>query len=131
MTGALYGQLLRGMGRPGQLSQRDAGRGHRRFPGIGRALAEQLVAGGAHVAIGDVDLDLAKRTAEEIGHGTVALPLDVRDTASFAAFLDDATARLDGLDVLVNNAGIMPIGPFLSEDDSVTDRAVDVDLRGC
>ena len=127
MTGALSHHYCRGMG--GSVSgMRVAVTGGAQ--GIGRALAEQLVTAGAHVAIGDVDVDLAERTAGEIGHGTVALPLDVRDTASFTAFLDDATARLDGLDVLVNNAGIMPIGPFLSEDDSVTDRAVDVDLRG-
>jgi len=98
--------------------------------GIGRALAERLVEGGARVALGDLDAELAARTAKEIGGDTVALPLDVGDRLSFAAFLDDADEQLGGLDVLVNNAGIMPIGPFLDEDDAVTDRVVDVDLRG-
>ena len=37
---------------------------------------------------------------------------------------------MGGLDVLVNNAGIMPIGPFLEEPDRLTDRTVDVDVRG-
>jgi NAD(P)-dependent dehydrogenase (short-subunit alcohol dehydrogenase family) len=98
--------------------------------GIGRALAEHLVAGGASVVVGDVDLGLAEKTAGAIGHGTVALELDVSDRTRFATFLDDAAERLGGLDVLVNNAGIMPLGPFLDEDDAVTDRIVDVDLRG-
>ena len=98
--------------------------------GIGRALAERLVSGGAQVALGDVDVERAQRTAAEIGHGTIAVELDVSDRASFDKFLDEATDRLGGLDVLVNNAGIMPIGPYLDESDAVTDRTVDVDLRG-
>jgi len=98
--------------------------------GIGRAIAERLVADGARVVIGDVQKDRAEQTAEEIGAGTVALPLDVVDAADFARFLDEAESTLGGLDVLVNNAGIMPIGPFLDESDHVTDRTIDIDLRG-
>jgi short-subunit dehydrogenase len=98
--------------------------------GIGRSIAEELVARGARVAIGDVDADLARRTALEVGGGTTAHPLDVTDPASFERFLDEATAVHDGLDVLVNNAGIMPIGPFLDEDVELTRRTVEIDLVG-
>lgn len=96
--------------------------------GIGRCIAEQLVAGGAAVVIGDVQKDVAERTAEEVG--CTALPLDVTDEAAFAGFLDQSAAVLGGLDALVNNAGIMPIGPFLDEDDRTTQRCVEIDLLG-
>jgi NAD(P)-dependent dehydrogenase (short-subunit alcohol dehydrogenase family) len=96
--------------------------------GIGRAIAEALVARGAQVVIGDVQKDLAETTAEQLG--VHALPLDVTDVGGFEAFLDQSARLLGGLDVLVNNAGIMPIGPFLEEPDQLTDRTVDVDVRG-
>jgi short-subunit dehydrogenase len=96
--------------------------------GIGRSIAEHLLAEGALVAIGDVQKDLAERTAE--ARGCTALPLDVTDDLGFAAFLDQAGAALGGLDALVNNAGIMPIGPFLDEDDRTTRRCVEIDLLG-
>ncbi len=51
--------------------------------GIGKATATALVRKGCRVAIGDLDLELAERTAGELGGGTVALPLDVTDRASF------------------------------------------------
>ena len=89
--------------------------------GIGRATAAALIVEGAHVALGDVDAALAARTAEELGAGTIALPLDVTDRDSFEAFLTEAEQRLGPLDVLVNNAGIMPIGPLLDESDETTD----------
>jgi NAD(P)-dependent dehydrogenase (short-subunit alcohol dehydrogenase family) len=96
--------------------------------GIGRSIAERLVGHGARVVIGDVQKDLAERTAEEVG--CTALPLDVTDDVAFAGFLDQAAAALGGLDALVNNAGIMPIGPFLDEDDRTTRRTVEIDLLG-
>ncbi|GAA1911414.1 SDR family oxidoreductase [Nocardioides marmoribigeumensis] len=96
--------------------------------GIGRSIAERLVAEGALVVIGDVQKDLADRTAEALG--CTALALDVTDGVEFEGFLDQAGAALGGLDVLVNNAGIMPIGPFLEEDDRTTTRCVEIDLLG-
>jgi NAD(P)-dependent dehydrogenase (short-subunit alcohol dehydrogenase family) len=98
--------------------------------GIGRATAAALIAQGARVAIGDVDAPLADSTAGELGAGTVGLPLDVTRRASFAAFLDQVEARLGPLDVLINNAGIMPIGPFLEETDATAARLVDINLHG-
>jgi NAD(P)-dependent dehydrogenase (short-subunit alcohol dehydrogenase family) len=96
--------------------------------GIGRATAEAFLAAGAHVAIGDVEL--ARETAAELGERVVGLPLDVTDRGSFRAFLDAAEDAFGPLDVLVNNAGIMPSGPFLDEDDAMTDRVLDINLRG-
>lgn len=79
--------------------------------GIGRATANALVAKAARVAIGDLDLDLAQVTATDLGRDVIATHLDVTDRTSFAAFLDETEDQLGPLDVLINNAGIMPIGP--------------------
>ena len=98
--------------------------------GIGRATAAALLAHGARVAIGDIEADLAERTAAELGGGALGLSLDVTDRASFAAFLDQVEARLGPLEVLINNAGIMPIGPFVHETDACADRMIDINLRG-
>jgi NADP-dependent 3-hydroxy acid dehydrogenase YdfG len=98
--------------------------------GIGRATAAALIAQGAQIAIGDIDASLAERTAQELGAGTVGLPLDVTNRASFEAFLDEVESRLGPLDVLINNAGIMPIGPFTEESDATAVRMVGINLHG-
>jgi NAD(P)-dependent dehydrogenase (short-subunit alcohol dehydrogenase family) len=98
--------------------------------GIGRATAAALIAKGARVAIGDIDAALAERTASELGSGTVGLALDVTDKASFESFLDQVESRIGPLDVLVNNAGIMPVGPFVDESDAATGKLVEVNIMG-
>jgi NADP-dependent 3-hydroxy acid dehydrogenase YdfG len=98
--------------------------------GIGRATAAALVRTGAKVAIGDVDAELAERTAAELGGGTIALALDVTDRESFERFLDETEQRLGPLDVLVNNAGIMQLGRFAEESDAVAARQIDINLHG-
>lgn len=100
--------------------------------GIGLATAKAVLAEGAKVALGDLDTELAEKQAVELGGdpAVVGLPLDVSDPASFAAFLDDVEARLGRLDVLVNNAGIMPTGPFVDESPTMSRRMIDVNVYG-
>jgi NAD(P)-dependent dehydrogenase (short-subunit alcohol dehydrogenase family) len=98
--------------------------------GIGRATAQALIAQGARVAIGDIDAPLAQRTAQELGADTLGLALDVTDRASFDAFLTEVESRLGPLDVLINNAGIMPIGPFVSETDVTAECIIDINVHG-
>jgi NADP-dependent 3-hydroxy acid dehydrogenase YdfG len=98
--------------------------------GIGKATAQALVRKGAKVAIGDLDKTVAEQTAEQIGGGTLALELDVTDRDSFEGFLDQVEERLGSLDVLVNNAGIMPIGPFVEESDRTAHMMVDINVHG-
>lgn len=97
--------------------------------GIGRAIAARLAADGAAMAIGDIDDAAAKQTGREL-----ALPfagaLDVADPGSFRAFVDGVEASLGGIDVLVNNAGIMPVGRFVEEKDAITRWILDVNLYG-
>jgi NADP-dependent 3-hydroxy acid dehydrogenase YdfG len=98
--------------------------------GIGRATAAALIAQGAKVAIGDIEASLAEQTAGELGGGTIGLPLDVTERESFEAFVDQVEDRLGPLDVLINNAGIMPIGPFVEESDATARTLVDINLHG-
>jgi NAD(P)-dependent dehydrogenase (short-subunit alcohol dehydrogenase family) len=98
--------------------------------GIGRATASALIAQGARVAIGDIDAALAVETAGQLGAGTLGLPLDVTDPESFETFLTTVERDLGPLDVLVNNAGIMPVGPFVAETPATAARLVDINLHG-
>ena len=98
--------------------------------GIGKATATALVRKGCRVAIGDLDLPLAEQTAAELGGGTIAVTLDVTDRDSFRSFLDETEKQLGPLDVLVNNAGIMPVTPFVEESEESIRRQVDINLLG-
>ena len=98
--------------------------------GIGRATALALLRQGMRVAIGDVDLAAAQQTSSELGASTVALAVDVADHASFSEFLKQVEELLAPIDVLINNAGIMPIGPFLQEDDATARRILDINVHG-
>jgi NAD(P)-dependent dehydrogenase (short-subunit alcohol dehydrogenase family) len=94
--------------------------------GIGAATAQALAARGARVVIGDLDEDLARRTAKELG--AVAMQLDVTDHLGYSAFLDEVEHEVGPIDVLVNNAGIMPLGPLDEETDATTARQLAINL---
>lgn len=97
--------------------------------GIGYQTAKELIRRGHRVAIGDVDEAGAKEAAAELGVKVVTR-LDVTDPDSFRAFLDLVEADLGPLDVLINNAGIMPTGHAHEEDDAVTRRQVEINILG-
>jgi NAD(P)-dependent dehydrogenase (short-subunit alcohol dehydrogenase family) len=97
--------------------------------GIGKALALALTSEGCRVAIGDVDSVAAAAAAGELGNGTVGLHVDVTDRPGFTAFLDEVEHRLGPIDVLVNNAGIMPVGPLDEEDDATAVRMLEINLH--
>ncbi|WP_328841208.1 SDR family oxidoreductase [Streptomyces europaeiscabiei] len=102
--------------------------------GIGRAVAARLAAAGAAVAIGDLDAELARETAGAIGARPggrlLGLSLDVTDTLSFDDFLRTVETRLGPIDVLINNAGIMWVGPFEEEPEEAALRQFDVNVHG-
>lgn len=106
--------------------------------GIGLAIATALLARGARVVIGDRDNAALQKTAAGLStHGPVfGHLLDVTDRESFSAFLDNARADGAGhIDVLINNAGVMPIGPFLDQPPQAIRSAIEVNfcgvLNGC
>jgi NAD(P)-dependent dehydrogenase (short-subunit alcohol dehydrogenase family) len=98
--------------------------------GIGKATATALVGKGCRVAIGDLDLQLAEQTAAGLGGGTIALALDVTDRASFESFLSETERQLGPLDAVINNAGIMPVTPFVEEGEDSVRRQVEINLVG-
>lgn len=98
--------------------------------GIGKATARALIARGAKVAIGDVDIALATQTAQELGGGTIALPLDVTDRTSVDAFVEQTEEQLGPIDVFINNAGIMPTTWFLEEDEASIHRQFSINVMG-
>lgn len=101
--------------------------------GIGYATAQALLARGARVVIGDRDVAVLETAVTALGrYGQVTgYPLDVTDRESFETFLDKA--RTDGaghIDVLINNAGVMPIGPFLEESEQSIRSSIEVNFYG-
>ncbi|MFF2087157.1 SDR family oxidoreductase [Nocardia sp. NPDC058176] len=99
--------------------------------GIGLATARDFIAAGAHVALGDLDEALAVQAAAELGDRAMGHALDVTDKDSYAKFLEAATRwRGRPLDVLVNNAGVMPNGPFLEQSDRIDQLTMDVNVYG-
>ncbi|MFZ2178406.1 MAG: SDR family oxidoreductase [Rhodococcus sp. (in: high G+C Gram-positive bacteria)] len=101
--------------------------------GIGREIAQHLVAAGARVAIGDLDGAAARRTAHELGGSTglaEGLDLDVESTESFASFLTAVEEHWGPIDVLVNNAGVMWVGRFDQEPEHAVARQIAVNLHG-
>jgi NAD(P)-dependent dehydrogenase (short-subunit alcohol dehydrogenase family) len=97
--------------------------------GIGRAIARAVAERGARVAVADLDGAAAEAVAAELGSGHAGLAADVTDHAAFDAFVDEAERRLGPLDVLVNNAGIMPVTPLAEEDDASISRQLELNLH--
>jgi NADP-dependent 3-hydroxy acid dehydrogenase YdfG len=101
--------------------------------GIGQATALACAREGAAVALAARRADrieaLARRIRDDGGQA-VAIPTDVADEASAHAFVRGAADRLGGLDALVNNAGVMLLGPIETSPSSEWRRMIDVNLLG-
>ncbi len=97
--------------------------------GIGYATAKVLHRNGAKVAIGDIDEVAVKQAGADLDIDFYAR-LDVTDRQSFTAFLDDVERDLGPVDVLINNAGVCPTGPFADEPDEVTQRTIAINVSG-
>lgn len=97
--------------------------------GIGAATARATARDGARVAVGDLDGDLAAAVAGELGGTAIGRKLDVTDHAGFDAFLDQVEDELGPIDVLINNAGIMPVANFEEEAAESIARQLDINLH--
>src|SRR4051812_41299645 len=101
--------------------------------GIGEATALACAQAGAAVALAarreDRITELAKRIEDEGGRA-VALPTDVGDERQARAFVEHAYEQLGGLDALVNNAGVMLLGPIPGADTEEWRRMIDANVYG-
>src|SRR4051795_11547177 len=98
--------------------------------GIGEATARALVADGYRVALLARRADRLQALAAELGDGAIAIQADVTDRDALVAAGRRVHAELGAADVLVNNAGVMLLGPFTSEQREEQRRMVEVNLLG-
>ncbi|OBI97256.1 SDR family oxidoreductase [Mycobacterium asiaticum] len=101
--------------------------------GIGFATAKALLVRGALVVIGDRDAGALRDAVAELSRAGAVLgyPLDVADRDSFVHFLSLAKSGSDGgIDVLINNAGVMPVGSFTDQPAQAIRSALEVNLYG-
>ncbi|RJL21516.1 SDR family oxidoreductase [Paracoccus siganidrum] len=101
--------------------------------GIGEGMARELGGAGAKVLLGARRLDRIEAVAagiREAGGTAEAKALDVTDRRSMAAFAGDAIEKWGRIDVLVNNAGVMPLSPLAAGKQDEWERMVDVNIKG-
>lgn len=98
--------------------------------GIGAATARALAAVGCRVALLARRLDRIEALAAELGGGAIAIEADVTDRNALVAAADRVKNELGGADVLINNAGIMLLGPFSSEQRDDYRAMIEVNLLG-
>jgi NADP-dependent 3-hydroxy acid dehydrogenase YdfG len=98
--------------------------------GIGEATARELAAAGAKLMLGARRMDRLERLAMELGGNVAFRRLDVTDRGDFEAFVTAAEARFGRIDVLVNNAGVMPLSPLAALEVEQWDWMIDVNVRG-
>jgi NAD(P)-dependent dehydrogenase (short-subunit alcohol dehydrogenase family) len=101
--------------------------------GIGRAMAVALAGAGADVALAARSKDQLDAVAAEItalDRRAIVVPTDVTDAAAVQALVDATVSQLGGLDILVNNSGVIDSSPLLEQDPEVWDRVMDTNVRG-
>jgi NAD(P)-dependent dehydrogenase (short-subunit alcohol dehydrogenase family) len=98
--------------------------------GIGRAFAEAYVREGASVAIGDINMEAATKTAAEIGPLAYAVHLDVTSQASIEAAIASIVSHTGKLDILVNNAALFDLQPIVEITRASYDRLFSINVAG-
>jgi 3-oxoacyl-[acyl-carrier protein] reductase len=102
--------------------------------GIGAAVARRLASEGFGVVVnysrGSADAETLVREIEQAGGRAVAVQADVADPAGIGQLFDAAEQAFGGLDVLVNNAGVMRLAPVADTDDAALDAQLAVNLSG-
>ncbi|WP_100809658.1 MULTISPECIES: SDR family NAD(P)-dependent oxidoreductase [unclassified Microbacterium] len=102
--------------------------------GIGAAIARRFLEAGATVAAGDLQIELFARLEQELGSDLsrrlVPFSIDVSDPQSADAYITAIVSKLGRLDVLVNNAGIAPVGSVTETTDDLWRKVMSVDVDG-
>jgi 2-hydroxycyclohexanecarboxyl-CoA dehydrogenase len=101
--------------------------------GIGRAIATRLAAEGAAVAIADVQVETAQKTAGEIqstGAKVIAVKFDVTKFEDATAATATVERELGPIDILVNNAGWDKLEPFVNSAPETWEKIIAINYRG-
>ena len=98
--------------------------------GIGRAFAEAYVREGARVAIADINLAAAEKTAAEIGPNAIAVHLDVTNQVSIDTAVTETVNRLGHIDILINNAALFEAAPIADITRASYDKLFAVNVSG-
>jgi NAD(P)-dependent dehydrogenase (short-subunit alcohol dehydrogenase family) len=98
--------------------------------GIGRAFAEAYVREGATVAIADINLEAAQKTAAAIGDNAYPVKLDVTDQASIDAAVKAVEDKAGGLDILINNAALFDLAPIVEISRASYEKLFSVNVAG-
>ncbi len=100
--------------------------------GLGYAIAEQFIAEGARVILGDLDLDRTRAAADALGGADVARAVrcDVTSTAEVDGLVAAALDEFGSLDVMVNNAGITRDATLRKMTEEQFDEVISVHLKG-
>lgn len=96
--------------------------------GIGLAVARRLSESGARVVVADLDVAAAEAAARDLGGGAIGLGLDVGDRSAYEGIVDTIESSVGPIDIVVNNAGIMPVGPLSDETVPVAEAALRVNF---
>ena len=101
--------------------------------GIGKTISEELVQNGAHVVLGDVNLEGAQATAEAInndGGSASAVKIDVSNPAEVKQVFDSILKDKKPIDIMINNAGITRDGLMIRMKEADWDRVLNINLKG-
>jgi NADP-dependent 3-hydroxy acid dehydrogenase YdfG len=98
--------------------------------GIGAATARALVADGHRVALLARRAERIQTLASELGEGALAIQADVTDRGSLVVAAERVQGELGGADILINNAGVMLLAPFTSEQQAEHREMLEVNLLG-
>ncbi len=102
--------------------------------GIGRAIAERLAKQGADIVIADLRAELAAATAQEIaaasGRRVTSVSVDVSNSASVKAMVDQVLADFGHIDILVNNAGLTRDNLIMRMEEADWDLVLGINLKG-
>ncbi|MFM8320255.1 MAG: SDR family NAD(P)-dependent oxidoreductase, partial [Chloroflexota bacterium] len=98
--------------------------------GIGRATAERFCEEGAAVVICDLNEEAGQALAQRLGGGAAFYKVNVADRQAVQVWIDDVAARFGRIDVLVNNAGVLSQGAFVSMAPTAQRDMIDLNVAG-
>jgi NAD(P)-dependent dehydrogenase (short-subunit alcohol dehydrogenase family) len=98
--------------------------------GIGAEAARQLYAKGAQISLVGLEPELLEQRAQELGPRAAWFEADVTDTAALQRAVEGTVERFGGIDVLIPNAGIAPVGSVATIDPDAFERTIEVNLLG-